>query len=370
MILHLVHDEKIINRTIDLFETAFPNENLFIVFTRKGFKFVRQADNTIPFLEFESRMKDYNITSIVIHNMNSRKIKFIENLYPSGIPAYWIIWGADLYNKLLEPKGFKMIDKQSAYYKSLRLKRLLSAPYDAIKRKIRTKKNIDFINKRIQYIVTDTTESDYDMLLKYYPHLNHIPWRDFFYYPIDAVLGDELMNKYVDRSNIQIGNSASLTNNHEYAMHILSKLQTGDRNIIVPLSYSGNDKYKESVIKKGKQLFDKNFTPLMDFMPLDDYNKLLISVNVAIYGNWRQEAIGNILISLYLGAKVFLSHTNPVFEWAQNHGLKVFELEKMTQEDIDTPLCDIDIELNREKLIQLYNKDRLYELIKESFTER
>ena len=43
------------------------------------------------------------------------------------------------------------------------------------------------------------------------------------------------------------------------------------------------------------------------------------------------EAIGNIIVALYLGAKVFLSHVNPVYEWAQSHGLTVYELEKLSQ---------------------------------------
>lgn len=370
MILHLVHDEKIINRTIDVFETVFPGENLFVVFTRKKFKFVRNGDNVISFLDFERVRKDCDITSIIIHYMNSRKIKFIQTFYPSKPTVYWIIWGADLYNKLLEPRGFKMIDKQSSYHKSQKLKNLLLTPYNRIKEQIRTKQNIYFIDKRVQYIVTDTTENDYNILLKYYPQLKHIPWKDFFYYPIDGILGEELMEMHIEGQNIQIGNSASMTNNHEYAMSILSKLQIGDRKIVIPLSYSGDKAYKESVVRCGKKLLGENFTPLMDFMPLQDYNKLLININVAIYGNWRQEAIGNIIISLYLGAKVFLSYHNPVLEWAQNHNLIVFELEKITQAEIDSPLNETDKKRNRKILIQLYNKERLFKLIKESFAEK
>lgn len=60
-------------------------------------------------------------------------------------------------------------------------------------------------------------------LLKYYPKLKHIPWKEFFYYPIDSVLW-RINAKWVDGNNIQIGNSASITNNHEYAMRPLSKL--------------------------------------------------------------------------------------------------------------------------------------------------
>lgn len=369
MILHLVHDEKIINRTIDVFETVFPKENLFVVFTRKKFKFVREGKNIFAYQDFEKNKEDFKVTAIIIHYMNSRKMDFVNKLYPPRIPVYWIIWGADLYNKLLEPKGFEMIDKKSAY-QSRNLTKILSLPYNKIREKVRTKKNIKFINERVNYIVTDTTENDYDMLIQYYPQLKHIPWKDFFYYPIDVVLGEELIEKYVDSDNIQIGNSASLTNNHEYAINILSKLDIKNRKVITPLSYSGSESYKKYVINCGNKLLGNNFTPLTDFIPLQEYNKLLTSINVAIYGNWRQEAIGNIIISLYLGAKVFLSYRTPVLQWAQNHNLIVFELEKITQNDIDTPLSREDKEHNRQILLKLYNKERLYKLIKDGFKEK
>lgn len=370
MILHLVHDEKIVNRAIDLLETAYPEENLFIVFTRKKFKHVREGKNIFPFQDFIKIRENFKVTSIIIHYMNSRKINFIKKFYPTTTPIYWIIWGADLYNKLLEPKGFEIIDKDSSYYKSQSLLNTVLAPYNIIKKKIRAKRNIKFIEQKVDYIVTETTENDYDVLVKIYPQLQNKPWKEFFYYPIDVVLGTELLDKYVDGNNIQIGNSASLTNNHEYAINILSKLDIKDRKVIIPLSYSGNKQYKECVIDKGNEMLGDNFNPLFDFMPLHDYNKLLTSVNIAIYGNWRQEAVGNILISLYLGAKVFLSYRTPVLQWARNHNLVIFELEKMTQEDIDTPLSREDIEHNRQILLQLFNKERVYKLIKENFNEK
>ena len=79
----------------------------------------------------------------------------------------------------------------------------------------------------------------------------------------------------------------------------------------------------------------------------------------------RQEAIGNIIVALYLGAKVFLSHVNPVYEWAQSHGLTVYELEKLSQKELDTPL-DRETKLrNRQILLSLYTKERMYRLIKD-----
>ena len=69
--------------------------------------------------------------------------------------------------------------------------------------------------------------------MRYYPELQSKPWKDFFYYPLDIILGKELMNSEVCGNSIMIGNSASGTNNHEYVMRILSKLDIGLRRVIV-----------------------------------------------------------------------------------------------------------------------------------------
>ncbi len=368
MILHLVNDEKIINRTIDLFEEAFPEKNIFVVTTsKKQFKHVRTGKQIMSRKEFLAKQDGVFIHKIIIHFLNIRKINFIHQLKINNPPIYWIIWGADLYNNLLQPQGYELFDPQGAFYKKQRLKRVLFSPISFIQNKTRVAKTIRFIQNRIDYLVTDTTENDYDILLQYFPQLKSKPWGDFFYYPIDHILGDALKDATVNGSSIIIGNSGSLTNNHEYAMRLLSKLNTGNRKIVVPLSYSGKKEYLDIVIEKGKELFGENFEPLLEFMPLGDYNRLQQSVNIAIYGNWRQEAIGNILISLYLGAKVFISNKNPILAWAKGHNLVVFELEQMTQEEIDTSLSPEIQQLNRDILIGLYNKERLFELMKKLF---
>ena len=129
------------------------------------------------------------------------------------------------------------------------------------------------------------------------------------------------------------------------------------------LRYNGNPAYKEAVIAKGAALIGPNFKPLLDFMPLADYNRLQASTSHAFFGNLRQEAVGNILIVLYLGAKVFLFRSNPVYEWMQSKGLKAFAIEELTQEELDTPLDPDTQRRNREILTSLYNRRRLGELI-------
>ena len=77
MILHLLHDEKIVNRTIDLFEEAYPDNNLFVVFSgKKKFRFVEKRLNVISYKEFFRSRNDYVFSAIIIHFLNIRKINF------------------------------------------------------------------------------------------------------------------------------------------------------------------------------------------------------------------------------------------------------------------------------------------------------
>lgn len=365
MKLHLVNDEKIINRTIDVFEEVFPGENLFVVTNRtSSFKWVRKGQNVLSRTEFLQHRHEYLFSEIYIHLLNKRKMDIIKKMDVRDVTVYWIIWGLDLYNKLLSPKGFRMIDPTSSYYRKKYWQTLLWKPFNQWKQRRNAEKTVRFIAQKVDYIVTDTTENDYQYLVRYYPWMKMKPWKDFFYYPLDVILGQELMASEVRGNSIMIGNSASGTNNHEYVMRILSQFEIGSRSVVVPLSYSGRKGYVDSVVKSGEKLLGKNFVPLLDFMPLAEYNNLQMDISVALFGNWRQEAIGNIIVALYLGAKVFLSSLNPVYQWAQSHGLVVFELEKLSQQDLDTPLPIEERQKNRQILLSLYTKDRMYKLIK------
>ena len=276
MILHLVHDEKIINRTIDIFEEVALGQNLFVVFTRHELKFVKPHKSVITFKEYENYKGAKKFSSVIIHYLNSRKIRFVQKHIENNIPIYWIIWGNDLYNKMLYPKGFEIWDKQSSYYKKTK-KSFFGSLLEKTINEIKTRKIETFISKRVNFIATDTVEVDYSMLVSYYPKLKSIPWVDFFYYPIEMILEQDMMQKWVEGNSIQIGNSASMTNNHEYAMRFLSKLKLDERKVVVPLSYSGTKEYKETVKKVGKTSFGENFISLEDFLPLEKYNQLMLS---------------------------------------------------------------------------------------------
>lgn len=374
MILHLVNNEKIIDRTIDIFETVFPEENLFVICRKNDHSYIKKkGDNIIYIKEYEKLQSKFTISSVIIHSMTSKKNKFVTKYIKPSIPVYWIIWGSDLYDRLLEPKGYKLLDKESSYYKPQLISKALKSIYSIPKNRIRNLSRIKFIKDRVKYIITGPMGDDYEYLCKYYPQIRKVANKVFSYYPMDWIINSNTIDLLPDSKNIIIGNSADPTNNHEYVFRFLSKLDLGDRKLIVPLSYPSRKealKYKDCVMKSGKELFDTQFEPLVDYLPLYDYNQLMSSCGIAIQGHWRQEAFGNILVSLYLGTKVFLSNKNPMYGWLLNANFKVFELEKITQQELDTPLSEIEKKHNRKIILDNFESKDLFEVMKSTFADR
>ncbi len=367
MVLHLVNDEKIIGRTIRLFEAAAPGLNRFIVFADRGGDVLRSEAYPMAcaLSDFAAKCRGIRFSAVVVHGLCPAKIRFLKHHVESSIPVYWIIWGADLYNQLLAPKGFELYSPENT--NRIKHKNPLVRALSRWKKRWQAERIVRFVCRRIHYLVTDITDNDYDQFVDYYPKVAQIPHKCFFYYPIDEILGADLLQAAVTGQDILVGNSNSLTNNHAYAFRYLSKLNLGSRRVVVPLSYNGTSDYRKSVLDEGSRRFGAQFCPLTDFLPLSSYNEWMQRASVAVYGAWRQEAIGNIIVALYLGARVFIAARNPVYAWAESKGLIVSKLETITQDELDTPLTPIEKEHNRKILLAAYNRDRFLESVQSIF---
>lgn len=180
----------------------------------------------------------------------------------------------------------------------------------------------------------------------------------FTYYPLEYIF-DGKLNTKISGNNIMIGNSATVTNNHLEVFNKLKKLDIGTRKLIVPLSYGSNN-YANVIIKEGQQNFDKNFTALRDFMPLDQYQKIIGSCNILIMNHYRQQGVGNILSMLWMGAKVFLSEKSILFKIFQEMGCAIFSVENdLESNNLDclTPLSNETIDQNRASLFKHFSLD-------------
>lgn len=361
MILHLIDDEKIAPRTIEIFNKALPGQNCFICF-RMPQKRVKSSNDV--FYDDEVGAVDFlKYTKVFIHYLSKRKIEFYNRYIKHDVETYWFIWGGDIYNDLMASRGFDV------YYEPLygggrmflknKLSKLGIKPFH--------KAELQFIKGNIDYVLT--SEEEYILQKKYLG--KYLPKRfvcDFFYYPIDTIVGESLAEKWcnLESKQIVVGNCATVSNNHCYVFAYLNKCRTEGWKVVPVLSYGGTPKYIEHVKVRGRKLFGNEFAPQLRFLPLDEYNAFMLNSGYFVYGNWRQEAVGNIVIALYLGAKVFISKRSPLLLYFRKLGLTVFELESINSNSM-VPLSEENRINNRAIMKDFYNEERLINIVKSAW---
>lgn len=371
MRLHIIYNEKITIRTIQIFEKVFPHDNKFVILNTSRDKFdTSKYDSEISFVNSRDRRGFWNAIGninqyqhVVIHFLSFELIKLLDGVTHPSI--YWIEWGADLYISLLQPKGYKLFDDPDYV---LRQKCKYPLPISKLMYWCRRKQyQIAFVNfaKKVKYFVPDSMPGEYELLLSYYPKLSHLQYKNFFYYPIDMILPNK--NLTSKGCNIMINHCASFTGNHLEILDKLSELDLHGKELVIPLSY-GNQRHALHVEQDAIRKFGDKAHIIKDYLPLSEYNKILEDCDVFIYGHYRQEAVGNILIALYLGGKVFLHNYNPLLGFYKEIGLTIFSIEDdLNDSSIQSKLSQTAINNNKKILDEYYTEERLSDLIKVNF---
>lgn len=122
--------------------------------------------------------------------------------------------------------------------------------------------------------------------------------------------------------NILLGNSATPSNNHAEILKLLATHDLGDRRVVVPLSY-GDPVYRDAIVSLGKELLGERFQPVLEFLPLPDYNALIARCSAAIMNHRRQQGLGNAGAMLYKGARVFFDENSVAYRFFKSRGAYV-----------------------------------------------
>lgn len=391
-ILHFFDDDKFIDPAIKLFESVYPNQSFYFVFanTNKPFRYVK-SKNVQP-LFFEDGItaileviEKHKIQALFFHALNFQKQKLVHQLDDALIKV-WFIWGFDLYSnwKLLKKNIYEKETKKVLVASTLRksLKDILvfnnlffSIAYvfksnlnllpPPVKKTIKNNYfNTFYTSAEKIDIVVPVIPDEFDLVKKMKINPEFAP---FTYGCIEDMLNGDIGKDVLSAKNILVGNSANPSNNHIDVFKKLSKLQIKNRKIIVPLSYGGDQKYIDLVILKGKHYFKNSFMPLVDFMPLADYNQIISTCGYVVFNHVRQQAVGNIISLGYLGAKLFLNHKSPVYKYYKKVGVNVFDITNLTQKGIDEPLSLASHKVNKELFTNLYSEKAVLDKIKKLF---
>lgn len=128
-----------------------------------------------------------------------------------------------------------------------------------------------------------------------------------------------------DIVKILIGNSATESNQHKEIIDWMVDYIDKNIEVYIPLSY-GNESYKEQIIEYGSDKLGEKFFPLVDFMDIYSYTKLLSSMDIGIFNNNRQQALGNINVMLSMGKKIFLRKDTSMWEKYSKDGYIIFSV--------------------------------------------
>lgn len=361
-----MNDEKVISSAIESFENALPGENVYIVLKKQEqCRYVKIDSPYIHYVQYGSSdfwacVSDIDkYKYILLHSLSYNAAKFINQIEHPRI--VWLIWGYDLYNNILIRKGFRLYDRPM----KVLLYSLCQNPIREVRTRLMVFRHylIDMkVLKKISFLSTFPL-CDVEILRKYLPETENIPYKLFFYYPIDKIVDSIQVNCTELGENIIVGNSASFTNNHERIFCLLSKYNNLNRTVIAPLSYGAAKQY---ALHKGKKYCGDCFKPITDFLPLYKYNEILKSSYTFIYGQYRQEAFGNIITALYIGGTVFMFECNPLYKSLIDLGFILFNLEQLDR-FINYRLSTEEKNNNYYLAIKYFDIDYQLSLIKENF---
>ena len=125
--------------------------------------------------------------------------------------------------------------------------------------------------------------------------------------------------------NLLVGSSNDSSNNHIEIFGWLQKIRNNNLHIYCPLSYGGNEQYKENVKKAGYQFFGERFKPLEHFMKYEEYQTFLRKIHLAIFNHKRQEAMGVTLSLIGNGKVVYMCPNTTAFESLKSRGFVIFD---------------------------------------------
>lgn len=273
----------------------------------------------------------YRSEKIVVHGLFSGFFIILMFFQPwLWKKVYWVIWGGDLYACTRKNKSIKLNIKEFC-------KRIIIPRFGFL----------------LTYI-----GGDIDLARKWYGAKGKAI--DCIMYSSNTSTKKISSIKSDARKIILAGNSADPSNNHREIFRRLRDLEAQNFNILCPLSY-GDEIYREEIVKYGRALFGKRFTPLLTFLDPGEYFNEISRVDIVVFAHERQQGMGNLINLLGMGKKVFIKETVSSFEVFKNLGVKIFgfnelDLGDLKQEDLQNNIYIINKNFNNDVLVRQWKK--------------
>jgi dTDP-N-acetylfucosamine:lipid II N-acetylfucosaminyltransferase len=338
-IIHLLVDDKFIDSAIREFETVSPGVHEYLLPSgQPPFRYLRsELVQAVSREACLARLRQTDVAAVVCHGLPLSHLLMLPEL-PPGPTVIWLGWGYDYYGLIADafPQGLFMPETSALV---ARIHPRGGLPQPGVMRS-------SVLSAARPYAKPSRTElaalQRIDLFSPVLPNEYHLVKQhqrsfkaDFIRWNYGTTEDDMRLigaGQGLPRlgSNILVGNSATPANNHLECFAALRKLpDLEDRQVVVPLSYGDFDgAYTRHIVSVGTQHFGSRFTPLLEFLPKDRYIEVLTSCGHVMMNHIRQQAMGNLIISGLMGAKLHMNRSNPAASWLKRLGLPISDLAR------------------------------------------
>lgn len=366
MKLHISHDNVFIDYVINAANDLGGEEHRFLILTNNGEQAKRIKNKNIfcaqyaskSFNDFVSDAKQFE--TVYVHWLYGDTARFVNSL-PLDVKVVWCFWGGDglempdMLKDVYQPLSFRYFLKHNPQRVSFTITDMKGFMNEKRRKTKLYSNNIKAI-KRVDYFAHYLIE-DYNIVKKHTSfEAVYIP---FFYAPLEEIVPFNFALE-TNGDDIILGNSDTITNNHFEAIDLLSMADIQGKRVFCPLSYE-NGNYAADVASYGSKKLGSAFIPLRNYLEKEEYNKILSACSFGIMNHNRSQALGNILVLLWGGGKVFMSEQSTLFHYLYSNNVVVFPFQKSFAEPKQTPFVKLTLteaEQNRKALMQLFSKQK------------
>lgn len=270
------------------------------------------------------------------------------------ITASWVFWSYEFYQRPDIP-GASLAWQQETGIFSRTLQALKKPVKKSLGKPVFDAELLNEGYKHLSYFYSFLPE-DFQQVKKQFPDLK-AQYRPFSFISIQQARGNRTWED-ARSTEVMIGHSASVSLHHAEVIDILAKLELKNP-FLFPLEY-GDINYGREIKQYASTKLSGNLSFIEQRMDLPAYAQRLSKVGFAIFNFRWQEGLGNIMLLLWNGTKIFLRENSSAYIQFRKWGLVVFSIENdLDRQNLSTLLSTQDMLLNRERLEGLFSDQQV-----------
>ena len=365
-IAHISLDEKFIDCAINQFNSLQNTHSTFCV-KADGYTLSHIKNSSVKIFTHETDLIDFinnnNFKFVILHSLCISPY-YLLKLTPQIL---WCSWGYDIYSdkssaveKIFPLNLLKPLTRAASFSRPSIKNRFIPYLRKIGIRSTSQKRYDDFVKKVSYFSVV--LPDEFDEAKKKFSHLKFFPFR--YIYPKSNA---EFKVSNGHCNSILLGNSLDPNNNHIDLLSILENKRI-KCTAYIPISYPNNqEKYKEHLKSFVQKLQFVSVRFLENFIPREEYFKIIDECNIAIFGHIRQQATGNIFHMFYGGKKVFFFQDSLNYKYLKKMGFKIFSIENDLSTDVISTNLNEKFQKNNFHLAQKFEEYNQYLFQLQSF---